>query len=591
MKTKQELVNFYETKYDPQFFEFDNLQMEIDPNEDLDDYNQYDNKRQHQEIIKCAQNFFYFAHKYTKALHPKHGLVKFIPYKYQRRVISDFESHRFNIISKFRQGGLTTVAVIWALWRCLFKFDQQFMVLSKTDREAIAAGEIVNRVVENLPNWLAPAKHSGKFNDHHKNFDTGSNLFFYTPEAARGRSITYLIIDEAAFVPDMDKHWKAIYPTIATGGNCIAISTVNGMGNWYQEYYTGAKDGKNMFHAIDIDYWEHPDYHDPEWVRVNKKQLGDKGWRQEVLREFVGTGNIFIDGDVLVELVKSTKDNYPKRKVFAQHVNKDSNLEEETSERGALWIWQEPIMGHEYIIGVDCSQGVGDKCDNGAFEIIDQVTMEQVGEFYSNIVPSHIFTQILYQIGTYYNNALLVIENASTGSAVLGQLENEFYYENIYRDNNKANPRPGLIVTKKNRSLLIDCLQRRLLSKTIKINSKRFVNELNTFLYNPRTQKAEAQRGSHDDAIMAMAIALYVRDSLVRDIPMGADMPEEIVAPFKSAAYEEIKKEILRGAPKDWLEEEETDNDIFSSKNEEILPGIILGFRRKHDSLLKEFSW
>jgi phage FluMu gp28-like protein len=53
-----------------------------------------------------------------------------------------------------------------------------------------------------------------------------------------------LIIDEAAFIEKMDDHWKAMYPTLSTGGNCIAISTVNGIGNWYEETYTKAQDKK-----------------------------------------------------------------------------------------------------------------------------------------------------------------------------------------------------------------------------------------------------------------------------------------------------------------------------------------------------------
>ena len=46
----------------------------------------------------------------------------------------------------------------------------------------------------------------GKRTDHQKEFlETGSWINFYTPEAARGKSITYLIIDEAAFIPF---HWQ-----------------------------------------------------------------------------------------------------------------------------------------------------------------------------------------------------------------------------------------------------------------------------------------------------------------------------------------------------------------------------------------------
>ncbi len=106
-----------------------------------------------------------------------------------------------------------------------------------------------------LPSWMWSPNQMEKNNDHQKLFsETGCKLFFYTPEAARGRSITYLILDEAAFIPAMDKHWKAMFQTISTGGHCICVSTVNGVGNWYYDIFTGAKKGQNDFHIIELDY-------------------------------------------------------------------------------------------------------------------------------------------------------------------------------------------------------------------------------------------------------------------------------------------------------------------------------------------------
>jgi hypothetical protein len=88
------------------------------------------------ELEKCAKSFKYFAETYVKITHPKRGLIPFLLYPYQERCINDYDHHKHNIIRKFRQGGLTTLTVIWAMWRCMFKLDQKIMVLSKSDREA-----------------------------------------------------------------------------------------------------------------------------------------------------------------------------------------------------------------------------------------------------------------------------------------------------------------------------------------------------------------------------------------------------------------------------------------------------------------------
>jgi hypothetical protein len=234
------LKDFYEGEYSPRYYEFGKFELEIDPDESVEDLEAYDFQQQQREIIKCRHSFAYFCHKFVKIGHPIKGLLPFVLFRYQKRVVREYEQHRFNIIRKFRQGGLTTVTVLWGLWRAMFKKREVLMLLSKTDREAIVAGEIAKTAMDNFPAWFRPQM--GKCNDHERHFEeTGSKLLFFTPEAARGRSISFLIIDEAAFVKDMDRHWAAIFPTIATGGKCIVVSTVNGIGNWYEETYHGGR--------------------------------------------------------------------------------------------------------------------------------------------------------------------------------------------------------------------------------------------------------------------------------------------------------------------------------------------------------------
>ena len=570
------------------YYQFDKHELEIDINETVEDYQDYSPERQTQEIIKCVNSFSYFCHKYVKIIHPMHGLIPFILYKYQRRVISDYHSNRFNILSKFRQGGLTTVSVAWALWKCMFQLDQQILVLSKTDREAIAAGEVASKAIEYLPNWMVPTFH--KNSAHEKQFsDTGSAMWFYTPEASRGKSITVLIIDEAAFIKDMDKYWKAIYPTISTGGACCVVSTVNGLGNWYEEWYHAAEKDENEFNVIDIDYWEHPDYNDPKWVKDNRANLGDKGWKQEVLRDFLGSGETYISSKILDELDQSTRDNQPERILFRKWANLGGEKRIKW-EPGALWIWKEPRDGHEYLMAIDTAEGVGTEGDSSCFQILNMATLEQVAEFYSNEIPQHIFAQISHQMGCYYNTALIVVE-ANKGGAVLSKLVNDLAYENIYYDITKGKKQtPGVKVSQTNRPWILEALKHRLINGSIKVNSRRLVTELNTFRYNPNSKKAEARKGKHDDAIMAISIGLFIRDTQMRGLPVGAEIPKEMLETLKGEVYEEIKKEIREGSPEDWIEDEAED-PLFFPSDEEVMPGVYFNIKRKNDKLLREFGW
>jgi len=585
-KKYKSLKEYYKNKYSSEFYDLDNYQIEINPDETEDQVNSYTKEKQEEEIIKCTNSFSYFCHKYIKILHPTQGLIPFVIFKYQSRVIKDYEDHRFNIISKFRQGGLTTVTLLYCLYKCLFSLDYSTMLISKSDREAVEAGYIVDRAVEYLPSWLKPVK-DGKWNDHLKQItETGGSLRFFSPEAARGKSVAFICIDEAAFINDMETHWKAMYPVLATGGRCAIVSTVNGTANHYYEMYMGAKEGRNKFHIIDIDYDEHPFYNtkiNPEWAEEQKAQLGEKGFLQEILRVFLGSGETYIPGKELSRLDQELKNSYPKRKLFSKYQNQERNDDPDIndSNKGALWIWQEPVSGHEYFFGIDCSEGVG--ADNSCIQIIDTDTLEQVGEFYSNIITPYEFAQVVYELAIFYNNALLIIEDASAGLSVINTLQNELFYENFYySQSNTKNPKVGIKTTVSTRPLILTSFQTCILQKTLKLNSIRVVNEMKTFEYNSVTKKPEAHKGKHDDAIMALAIAMYVINSQGKNNPAGYSESSKIKS---NSLIHQLKNEIHeQNLP---ISNSTNDQNKINSENMEEL----IKLYRPKDSLLKEFGW
>jgi thiol-disulfide isomerase/thioredoxin len=569
------------------FFTLDPEELTINPDETDAEIEQYinDPARLRSEIAKCISSFPYFCHKYVKIMHPIRGLVPFVLYNYQRRVIEQYDQHRFNIISKFRQGGLTTVTAIWGLWRCMFKKDQMIMVMSKTDREAMTSAGMISRAIQWLPTWLQPQM--AKDNEHVKEFAaTNSKIEFQGPEAARSKSLTYMILDEAAFIDCMDKHWKAMYPTLSAGGNCVAISTVNGVGNWYYDTWMDAQAKKNKFHIIELDFWEHPDYNDKEWVADQKAQLGKKGWDQEVMRSFLGSGETYIPSDIIVKIENAIKKKGPPVEVkFPEWCN---DREEFIEEEGALWVWEWPKDGHDYTMAVDCADGGGEDSDNLCFEVIDNQTLEQVAEFYSNKITPHIFAQYVQTTGIFYNTAQIVVENMhSSGGSVISTLQNELQYENLYFDSKKRT-QVGIKTSPQIRPMVLQTLQSRVLANKVKINSLRLVHELKTFKFNASKKRPEAEKGKHDDAVMSMAIALYVRDQLLRDIPIGADVPKELLDTFKTEVFDEIKRELKEGAPEDFIEEDE---DIFENYGADVMPGVVFNVRRKNDRLLREFGW
>lgn len=230
-----------------------------------------------EELIKCKNDFFYFAENYVQIhnTHQRDGLIPFNLYPYQKRLIEDMQNNRFVCGVKFRQGGFTTVQAIFGLWECMFHPDQRVMVIATSDRAAINISHIVKHAIDELPDWLKPKLNRN--NDYAKEFSTtGSSMVFLKYEAVIGRSITRLIIDEAAFIPRMHDKWRCLYPCISRGGKCSVISTTNGVDDWFHDIVMNVY--LNGFSLYECNHREHPEY----WQRT---ALGEIDYAQELLSE------------------------------------------------------------------------------------------------------------------------------------------------------------------------------------------------------------------------------------------------------------------------------------------------------------------
>jgi len=119
---------------------------------------------------------------------------------------------------------------------------------------------------------------------------------------------------------------------------------------------------------------------------------------------------------------------------------------------------------------------------------------------------------------------MIVVENNNIGYSVLTKLI-DFGYKNIYYTTKNgdetdqmyaqysSNAVPGFSTTQKSRPLIIAKLEEFIRNKTIKINSSRLINELDTFVWH--NGRPEAQKGYNDDLTMSLAIACWIRDTVL----------------------------------------------------------------------------
>jgi hypothetical protein len=183
------------------------------------------------------------------------------------------------------------------------------------------------------------------------------------------------------------------------------------------------------------------------------------------------------------------------------------------------WIWEEPQPGVGYLVSADVARGDG--ADNSVFHVFRVDTFEQVAEYQGK--PNHdMFAMLLNSVGKEYGNALMVVENNNVGYNVIDKLQ-ALEYPNIYYstkgshqfvDHYAAEYTDGIVAgfstTSKTRPLIVAKFEEFVRNKIIKVNSPRSVREFETFVWN--NGKPEAMRGYHDDLIMSMAIACWVKD-------------------------------------------------------------------------------
>jgi phage FluMu gp28-like protein len=199
------------------------------------------------EYLKCADNPVYFMKKYCTIQHPTRGKIKFNLYDFQENMLTDFKDNRYNIILKSRQLGISTLSAGYSLWTMLFHADKNVLVIAKDKDTAKNLVTKVRVMYAGLPQWLKT-----KVDEDNKlslRLSNGSQIkaVAATSEAGRSEALSLLVIDEAAFIENIDSIWTAAQQTLATGGNCIALSTPNGVGNWFHQQWMGAEDGTNNY--------------------------------------------------------------------------------------------------------------------------------------------------------------------------------------------------------------------------------------------------------------------------------------------------------------------------------------------------------
>lgn len=295
-----------------------------------------------------------------------------------------------------------------------------------------------------------------------------------------------------------------------TSSNYVNHNTAYGVGNFFHKMWVDASNG-GLFNPIRL-YWNmHPE-RDEFWYNEQLASLGARRTAQEIDGDFLNSGATVFD---LMD-IKGIEDTLSEYQPIKTRLN------------GALRIFDLPKKGVRYFIGADVA--TGRSSDYSAFTIMDEYG-EEYGCFKGRL-PVNKFAELLVQTGKDFNNAVLAPETNDIGLAVTSKIQdmgypNLYYHKSMLREKGSKKPKveeiPGWLTTKKNRSVIIDELEKDIREKDIEIKDPFFVQEAYTFIYDDRNKPvAMGKRNKSDDgelddstytddAILAKAITNFIR--------------------------------------------------------------------------------
>lgn len=452
------------------------------------------------EIVKCRNSPEYFLDQYGY-VSGFLGKIPFKLFKYQGITLNLFLKYPFNIILKSRQLGISWLVAGYALWLCLFFSHRNVLMISIKDETAKELLRKVRYLYDNLPPFLKRELiTSNKSKMEFSNYSIIKSVPT-SEEAGRSEALSLLIIDEAAYVRWIDKIWAAAYPTLSTGGAAILLSTPNGLGNFYADQWARALEGKSLFNPIRLRYYYRPDY-DKAWFERQKANMYPFQLAQEILGDFIGSGNLVCDVEALRALQDVCSSITPVQILYPEASGEDNC---------GLYIFDKPQSGTGYIMGIDFAEG--GRGDFQAIQVVDAQSGLQVAEYKSSL-PLRQFNDKIFEVGEMYNYALAVPEVfGGAGSPTVMYLQDR-NYPTIYEHRDLANRdkivKIGFPTNAQTRPILIDELETEVREGVSGLQGIRTVNELMTFAWSKKG-KAEAQPGKHDDLVMAKGITSYAR--------------------------------------------------------------------------------
>lgn len=424
-----------------------------------------------------------------------------------------------NIVLKARQMGLTT----WAAARFFLKTITQpgtlTLEVAHTQEAAEEIFRIVHRFVDCMPTPLREGPlRTSRASVRRLAFPALDSQYLVVSagerNAGRGLTIQNLHCSELARWPgDASETLAGLCAALSPQGELILESTPDGLGGCFYEEWMKAGETGTVRHFFP--WWMESRYRakpvEPATLtedelalmrraNLNLEQIGfrrrlRKNFRKLAEQEYAEDAESCFkaSGESLFELSA------------VEGRLKTAPPPVELRRNGQLSVWLPPLPGKQYIVAVDPAGG-GSDGDYSAVQIIEIESGLQCAEFAAHVGGREL-VELTVHLARDYNDAWLVVERNNHGHGVLAHLDGK--YDRLYRQGGQL----GWLTTSVSRPAILGRFDTALVDNPELFQSRALLAECRSFI-RMHDGNTGARPGTHDDRVMAMAIALAVRAEL-----------------------------------------------------------------------------
>lgn len=459
-----------------------------------------------EEYARCADpetGLEYFLSKYYKIETSDGDLIQYDPFPYQTDFAKKSIKHRLVLMLSSRQSGKTTGIVGVLLWNLIFNRRYNIAITANKLSQAIEILDRIKIAYEWVPLWMQQG--IVRWMGTRLELENKSKITSYATSMSgiRGKSLSCVYMDEFSHIhPNTQKKFfESVFPAISAGKKTklFVSTTPNGLDMFYK-MWTDSINGKNDFARVET-HWSQKPGRDQAWADAEIARIGQESFDKEYNCEFQGSSGTLINGRIL-----STIPTIP-------HIEKTSL---------GLKIFSHPEKDHTYVVTVDVSRGLG--LDYQACVIFDVTSFpyKVVASYRNNKLPPSLLHEIVFNVCTYYNEAMVMVETNDVGLRVAEDLMQVDEYENIMMTQVKSksgtrlgagfgsDTRYGMKTTIQTKRIGCTNLKQLIERGQLVINDEDILWELSRFIGKGNTYGAE--EGSHDDLVMCLVIFAWITD-------------------------------------------------------------------------------